>query len=72
MKESTIKWLKAAGIRALRTLAQSAIAAIGTAYAMGQVDWAMVASIAGLSAILSVLTSIKGLPEVPREEGREG
>lgn len=72
MKESTIKWLKAAGIRALRTLAQSAIAAIGTAYAMGQVNWAMVASIAGLSAILSVLTSIKGLPEVPQEEGREG
>jgi hypothetical protein len=71
MKESTIKWLKAAGIRALRTLAQSAIAAIGTAVAMGQVNWAMVASIAGLSAILSVLTSIKGLPEVPQEEGRE-
>lgn len=67
MKESTIKWLKAAGIRALKTFAQATIAAIGTTVAMGAVNWVMVASVAGLSAILSILTSIAGLPEVPAE-----
>lgn len=74
MKESTIKWLKAAGIRAAKTFAQAAIAAIITTGSMtvGGVNWLGVLSIAGLSAILSVLTSIKGLPEVPQEEGREG
>ena len=68
MDEKTIKWLKAAGIRAVKTLAQSAIAAIGTSVYLGQVDWRMVASIAGLSAVLSLLTSIKGLPELDGEE----
>ena len=71
MSEKTIKWLKAAGIRALRTLAQSAIAAIGTAVAMNEVNWIAVASVAGLSAIISLLMSIKGLPEI-KEEGIEG
>ena len=71
MSEKTIKWLKAAGIRALRTLAQSAIAAIGTAVAMQEVNWLAVASVAGLSAIMSLLMSIKGLPEI-KEEGIEG
>ena len=71
MSEKTIKWLKAAGIRALRTLAQSAIAAIGTAVAMNEVNWLAVASVAGLSAIMSLLMSIKGLPEI-KEEGIEG
>ena len=71
MSEKTIKWLKAAGIRALRTLAQSAIAAIGTAIAMNEVNWLAVASVAGLSAIISLLMSIKGLPEI-KEEGIEG
>jgi len=67
MKESTVKWLKAAGIRALKTFAQASIAAIGTAVAMGAVNWLMVASIAGLSAVLSILTSVAGLPEAPIE-----
>ena len=71
MSEKTIKWLKAAGIRALRTFAQSAIAAIGTAIAMNEVNWIAVASVAGLSAIMSLLMSIKGLPEI-KEEGIEG
>ena len=71
MSEKTIKWLKAAGIRALRTLAQSAIAAIGTAVAMNEVNWLAVASVAGLSAIISLLMSIKGLPEI-KEEGIDG
>jgi len=71
MSEKTIKWLKAAGIRALRTLAQSAIAAIGTAVMMQEVNWLAVASVAGLSAIMSLLMSIKGLPEI-KEEGIEG
>ena len=71
MSEKTIKWLKAAGIRAIRTLAQSAIAAIGTAVMMQEVNWLAVASVAGLSAIMSLLMSIKGLPEI-KEEGIEG
>jgi hypothetical protein len=65
MKESTVKWLKAAGIRAAKTFAQASIAAIGTSYAIGDVDWLLIVSIAGLSAILSVLTSVAGLPEAP-------
>ena len=67
MDEKTIKWLKAAGVRAVKTFAQSALAAIGTSVYLGQVDWRMVASIAGLSAVLSLLTSLKGLPELDGE-----
>lgn len=63
----TKNWIKAAGIRAIRTLAQSALAAIGTAAAMQDVNWLAVASVAGLSAIMSLLMSIKGLPEVSDE-----
>lgn len=58
------KWLKAAGIRAIKTICQTAVATIGTSAAMGDVDWLMVASASVLSGILSVLTSIAGLPEV--------
>ena len=57
-------WLKAAGIRALKTLAQTAVATIGTCAVLSEVDWVMVASASALAAELSLLTSIGGLPEV--------
>lgn len=60
----TKEWFKAAGIRALKTVAQTAIATIGTTTVMGDVNWAIVGSTALLAGILSVLTSIAGLPEV--------
>lgn len=59
-------WLRAAGIRAARTAAQSALAAIGAAAVFSAVDWRMVLSTAALSAVLSVLTSVAGIPEVDR------
>ena len=58
------KWLKAAGIRATKTIAQTAIATIGTTAVMSEVDWKIVLSASVLSGILSVLTSVAGLPEV--------
>lgn len=67
MSDKTKKWIKAAGVRAIRTVAQTAVATIGTAAALGGVDWLMVASASALAGILSILTSIAGLPEV-REE----
>ena len=60
-------WFKAAGVRALKTLAQTAVATIGTTAVIGEVDWIMVASASALAAILSVLTSVAGLPEVKEE-----
>lgn len=65
---STTKWVKAAAVRAVKTMAQTAAATIGTAGVMGVVDWKMVVSAAALAGILSVLTSTAGLPEVTEEE----
>lgn len=64
----TQKWAKAAGIRALKTMAQAASAGIGAAAAMGQVDWKYVASASLLAGVLSMLMSITGIPEVESEE----
>lgn len=58
------EWLKAAGIRAIKTVAQTAVATIGTSVAIGQVDWLLVGSASLLAGILSLLTSVAGLPEV--------
>lgn len=58
------EWFKCAGIRAIKTVAQTAVAAIGTAIAMGDVNWVLVGSASALAGILSLLTSIAGLPEI--------
>ena len=58
------EWFKCAGIRAIKTVAQTAVATIGTAIAMGDVNWVLVGSASALAGILSLLTSIAGLPEI--------
>ena len=64
MKEKVIKWAKAAGVRAVKTVAQTAIATIGTSAVMASVNWKVVVSATILAGILSVLTSLTGLPEI--------
>lgn len=60
-------WMKAAGVRAVKTVAQTAVATIGTAAVLGAVDWVMVASASALAGVLSMLTSVAGLPELETE-----
>lgn len=60
----TIKWAKAAGIRAIKTMAQAAIGSIGAAATLGAVDWRIVYSTAVLAGVVSILTSVVGIPEV--------
>lgn len=64
MSESTIKWAKAAGIRAAKTVAQTSIAMIGTSAVFSQVHWHVVISASVLAGVLSMLTSVAGLPEL--------
>lgn len=64
---NTKKWMKCASIRAVKTVSQTAVATIGTAVAMGGVDWKMVASASALAGVVSLLTSVAGIPEVSEE-----
>ena len=64
MKEKLLKWLRAAGVRAVKTVAQTAVATIGTGAVFAEVDWRMVASASLLAGVLSLLTSVAGLPEI--------
>lgn len=68
MSEKTLTWIKAAGVRAVKTVAQTAIATIGTTAVLTGVDWMVVASSAAVAGIISLLTSLAGLPEIKEVE----
>ncbi|EOT26522.1 hypothetical protein C805_00614 [Eubacterium sp. 14-2] len=70
MSKKTEKWMKAAAVRAVKTMAQSAVALIPAAAAIGAVDWQVVLGTAALAGVVSLLTSLAGLPEVPEENER--
>ena len=63
-KEKFVKWIRAAGIRAIKTVAQTAVGVIGSSAFLGDVNWLMVGSAAVLAGVMSLLTSVAGLPEV--------
>ncbi|MDR1754199.1 MAG: holin [Eubacterium sp.] len=67
MSTKTKDWFRAAGVRAAKTVAQTAVATIGTATVLGALGWKMVISTSALAGILSLLTSVAGLPEVKNE-----
>ncbi len=67
MDKKALNWIKAAGVRAVKTVAQTAVATIGTAAVMDEVNWMMVGSAALLAGVLSLLTSVAGLPELSDE-----
>ncbi|EOS27608.1 hypothetical protein C806_00055 [Lachnospiraceae bacterium 3-1] len=71
MSEKAKRWMKAAGIRAVKTMAQNAVALIPAAATIGAVDWKVVLGTAVLSGVVSMLTSLAGLPEVPKEKKEE-
>ena len=69
MKTKWMNWLKAAGIRAVKTVAQTAVATIGASAVLSEVDWLVVASASALAGLLSLLTSVAGLPELHATDG---
>ncbi|MCI5499765.1 MAG: holin [Clostridiales bacterium] len=70
MSEQTKKWWKAAGVRAVKTMAQTAVATIGAAAVLSAVEWPVVVSASVLAGVLSLLTSVAGLPEVEQVAGK--
>lgn len=66
-KKKFLTWLKAAGVRAVKTVAQTAVATIGTSAIISEVDWVVVGSASALAGLLSLLTSVAGLPEIKEE-----
>lgn len=70
MKYDFKSWLKCAGVRAIKTVAQTAVSLVGVGAVMSDVDWAMVGSASLLAGILSLLTSVAGLPEINESEGK--
>ena len=71
MKTKFLKWIKAAGVRAIKTIAQTFVATIGTTTVLSSIDWKVVLSTSVLAGILSLATSIKGLPELKEETQNE-